>query len=284
VSDPLPVAGSVYSFRTAPYSEFAPQSTGRYAALKVLGVNEVLVVVGVLDSISRMPPSLEDVRDCRILCEHRFAHNGRPAVFGLNVEWWTSSALDEMTLLGEVPPTQEQLEFSSRIFNLAGGTVLATIHAANDAAEGEWRWDNDREALVAEQQRIDAAQAAKKAAQEERYRNRLRGLTWEKLLEETPFERWSSSPPFPPPDFTLQARAVIHHTCRALRQLGAKPRKAAVRKLMKECVEWFNTADERAGGVIETEEREDICAVLDEIAHVAQQDSLMDEIDGWRTW
>jgi len=36
--------------------------------------------------------------------------------------------------------------------------------------------------------------------------------------------------------------------------------------------------------VIETEEREDICKVLEELAAAAGQRSLIDEIDGWRSW
>lgn len=39
--------------------------------------------------------------------------------------------------------------------------------------------------------------------------------------------------------------------------------------MLKACVEWFNEADERAGSVIETEEREDILSTLEEMAHVA---------------
>jgi hypothetical protein len=69
-----------------------------------------------------------------------------------------------------------------------------------------------------------------------------------------------------------------------LQALGPKPRKADVRSALKSCVEWFNNADERAGGVIETEEREDICAVLEEMAHVARQRGLVEEIGSWRDW
>lgn len=43
-------------------------------------------------------------------------------------------------------------------------------------------------------------------------------------------------------------------------------------------------ADEKAGGAIETEEREDICAVLEEMAFVARQAVLMEEVDMWRRW
>jgi hypothetical protein len=49
-------------------------------------------------------------------------------------------------------------------------------------------------------------------------------------------------------------------------------------------VEWFNEADRRAGRVIDTKEREDICQVLAELAFVAHQKRLFDEIDWWREW
>jgi hypothetical protein len=284
MSDPLPTAGSVYSFRTAPLSDFAPQTTDRYAAVKVLDLNGTDIVIAVLNSIWHSPPSLDDVRACDILRQHRFSHSGRLAVLGISVEWWSPSDLDEMTPLGAMPPSAEELQLASDIFNRAPGSVFSTMRATNSAAEGEWRWANDREALVAEQQQVSAQQAARRAAQEERHQNRLRGLTWDQLLREVPFARWSPSPPFPPEAFTREARDVVHDTCRALRSLGGNPRKSDVRKLLRECVEWFNKADERAGGVIETEEREDICAVLEEMAYVARQKSLVDEIDNWRAW
>jgi hypothetical protein len=284
VSDPLPARGSVYSFRTAPLSEFAPQITNRYGVLKVLGSNGLCVVIAVLDYISSKPPTLNDVRACNVLRERRFSHTGRPAACGINAEWWNLSDLDEMTPLGTVPLCAEEVQLASKNLDHLPGSVFSTIDYANYAAEGEWRWANDREALVAEQERVSVQQAAKRAAKEERQRNRLRGLTWEQLLGETPFERWSSSPPFPSAEFTREARNVVHGTCRALRALGSKPRKPEVRRLLRECVEWFNKADEHAGGVIETEEREDICAVLEEMAYVARQKSLVDEFDNWRTW
>lgn len=57
-----------------------------------------------------------------------------------------------------------------------------------------------------------------------------------------------------------------------------------MRAVLKRCVEWFNEADEEFDGVIETEEREDIFGVLEEIAYVARQKSLVEEIDHWRNW
>ena len=82
----------------------------------------------------------------------------------------------------------------------------------------------------------------------------------------------------------MAARATIRSACDSLEQLGPKPRRADVRAILKKTVIWFNEADEKAGGVIETEEREDICSVLEEMAHVARQKILSEEIDEWREW
>lgn len=80
------------------------------------------------------------------------------------------------------------------------------------------------------------------------------------------------------------ARAVIGSACDALKELGPRPRRPDARAVLKKTVIWFNEADEKAGGVIETEEREDICTVLEEMAYVARQKALVEEIDEWREW
>jgi hypothetical protein len=55
-----------------------------------------------------------------------------------------------------------------------------------------------------------------------------------------------------------------------LQALGPKPKKAQVRATLKSGVEWFNAKDAEFHGVIETEEREDICLLLEELAFVAR--------------
>lgn len=84
-------AGQIYSFQTRPFTEFSPPVTGRFSAIKILGVSQGYVVVAVLDGIWSKPPTFSDVRSTSIICEHRFAHTGRPAVFGAIREWWKPS-------------------------------------------------------------------------------------------------------------------------------------------------------------------------------------------------
>jgi hypothetical protein len=277
--------GQTYSFQTRPYSDFGPAETHRFAAIKILGVSASHVVVAVLDGVWPEAPSVREIRATSIINEHRFAHTGRPAVFGVNREWWNpESDLDRFSFVGMLPVSRAEQPHVDAVAGYAPGSRFSTLRAANHAAEGEWRWANDREAFVIEAEKKSAKNEAERAAKEERYRTRLSKLTWEQLESEMPFERWTPSPPFPSEEFTIAARATIRGACNALKELGPKPRRADVRAILKKTVIWFNEADEKAGDVIETEEREDICAVLEEMAHVARQRVLVDEIDAWREW
>ena len=281
----LTEAGQVYSFQTRPYTEFSPTATGRFAAIKILGINENYVGVAVLDGIWSNPPTFTEVRTTSIINEHRFDHMGRPAVFGVMCDWWKPmSDLDEFRFMGTQPVSRTERSFFDAIVGRAPGSRTSGLFYADHAAEGEWRWSNDWEAVVIEVEKRNTKYAAERAAKEDRYRTRLSKLTWEQLQSETPFERWSTSPPYPPEEFCNAARAVIRRACDALKELGPKPRRSDVRVVLKKTVIWFNEADEKAGGVIETEEREDICAVLEEIAYVARQRVLVNEIDEWREW
>src|SRR5579863_5758588 len=240
-----PVAGNIYVFHTMPANEFSASETGRWAAIKVLGIDRKMVVVAVLDGIWTESPSMKDVGGTSIL---RWRRSGQQAVFGVNVNWWSPSELSQLTFLENRPVSSEDAALAAQTMNFAPGSSFSTLRAANQAAEGAWRWAHDREAFSQEIERIQLKMAQDRAAQEERYRTRLSKLTWDQLLAETPFERWSPSPPFPPEDFTLAARQLIHQTCRKLEALGAKPRKADVRAVLKSCVQWFNDADQREVG------------------------------------
>lgn len=280
-----PAEGEIYAFRTTPCSDFAPPDTGRHATFKVLCVTEKVVGVAVLDGIWSASPTLDQASRAAILTEQRFAHRGDLAVFAVvRASWRPESALEALALLGRQRLSAAEREQAEAIRANPGRVGFAVLGTADVIAETEWRWANDRDALIAESDAQDASEEADRAAREERYNTRLKTLTFDQLLSETPFENWTPSPPFPPGDFTRAARAALHDACREIAALGAKPRKAEVRAILKRTVEWFNAADEEAGGVIETEEREDLYAALEEIAFAARQPALAAEIDQWRDW
>lgn len=269
-------AGDIYSFRTAPITEFSAASFSRYAALKVLGQKQGRIYYVVLDGVFEKPPSLTETAHLPWLTRSRFASRVGPAWHGAPLGW--ENDLKEFTHVGTVELSAADLD----LFVTRDG--YGSWSSANSDAEGEWRWRNDRAAFEHEVARSQRARDDRIAAERERYEKRLKSLTWQKLLEERPFSRWVTHPPFPPPEFVAAARDRIRSAVLELQMLGPKPKKSEVRAVLKACVYWFNAKNREFGEVIETEEREDVCTVLEELAFVARHRSLAEEIDGWRDW
>lgn len=264
-------AGDIYSFRTSPITELSLKETGRYAVLKVLGFKDKGVYHVVLDGVFDRHPTLAQASTLPWLNTAR-----GPACRCTHMDWEID--LEDFRYSGSVALSQADVRLISTCRSHGPWSGASTL------AEGQWRWRNDRAAYEEERERERQAREARFVAERERYERRLKTLTWERLLEEQPFSRWNEHPPFPPPDFTAAARDQIRSVIVKLQALGLKPKKAQVRAVLKACIEWFNTQDAKFSGVIETEEREDICAALEELAFVAGQRSLVDEIDGWRKW
>jgi hypothetical protein len=269
-------AGDVYSFRTSPATEVSPKETGRYAALKVLGQKIGLVCYVVLDGIFDRHPGLSDVSHLPHLRNSRFAHKGNPASCFVRLGW--ENNLEDLRYVGSVLLTKEDAGV------LAACRSIGPWTTASSHAEGEWRWRNDRRAYQEEVERSEKTRHAKRSAERDQRGERLKTLTWETLLSEQPFSRWNEHPPFPPPQFVAAANERVLSAIHDLRALGQKPKKAQVRAVLKALVEWFNERDAEFGQVIETEEREDIYRVLQELMTVAGQASLVGEIDEWRLW
>lgn len=268
--------GDIYSFRTSPATEFSPKETGRYATLKVLGVKDGSVYYVVLDGVFDRHPDLAQASRLGWLRKSRSSQSGDPVCGGAYVGWEPN--LEDFRHLGTVELSREDAELMLTC-NSFGPLRSASIHA-----EGEWRWRNDRAAYQEEIDRHRSARKERRDAERERYEKRVKGLTWEKLLQEQPFPRWDEHPPFPAPEFTAAAREQVRSVIQKLQKLGPKPPKTKVRAILKAAVEWFNAKNAEFGSVIETEEREDICSLLGELASVARQPSLADEIDDWRKW
>lgn len=272
-----PEPGALYAFRTK-------AGVDRHAVLKIIGVSPDTIAVAVLAGVWKRPPTLAEASDSGVLAEHRFAVGGRPALFGLYVTWWDPAELLDQRLLGMSNVSPQEAEAAHRIMHTRVGCSYGPLTGAAFSAEAEWRWLHDREAYVAEVDQYRADMEAARLAREERFRTRLDGLTWEQLLAEDPLAGWASSPPFPSAEFTDAVRATLHDACRSLQALGLKPRKTEVRAVLKACVLRLNDADAQAGEVIETEEREDLCIALEEMAFVARQPALIEEIEDWKTW
>jgi hypothetical protein len=264
--------GEIYSFATRASHKLDAALSGRYAALKIIGINKGFVCAALLDGAFSAPPSLADVTTLGVLPQLRFSFNGAPAIVRTPIGW--ENALDQFQYLGMSVVSGVETELAAKA-NSIGAWNSASVYA-----EGEWRWRHDRLAYEAEIER-DRAEARAKV---EAARNRIKAATFERLLSETQFTRWDPSPPYPPPEFVAQARVRIRQAVADIQMHGAEPQEDDVREVLKQVVEWFNAKDAEFGGVIETEEREDICDVLEEICHATKHPDLIEEIETWRDW
>lgn len=271
--------GDVLAFRTSPFTAFSPPDTGRWAAARVVAVDERIVGLAVLDGVWPQPPTLAQALGCDVLKRRRFAFRGDPTLLGVRREVWRPGELAGLVRIGSAPLSAALVEAGGVIAGFGPGASHGYLDGASTEAEGEWRWAHERETLRAEIDREAEAEAAAEAAREAR----LEALTWDTLLAEAPLPRWTDGAR-PPADFTRQARALLEAARRDAFALGERPKKAAVRAVLQACVEALNVADDAFGGVVETAEREDLVEALYEIAVVSGQPGLGEDIDRWRDW
>lgn len=269
--------GDVLTFRTSPFTAFAPPDTGRWAALRVLAVDERQVGVAVLDGVWSTPPSLEGALACDILRRRRFAFRDEAVLLGVGRNVWKSGDLPDLVRIGSTPLSDALIEAGAIIIGFRPGASHGSLDGASTDAEGEWRWTHDRDALRAEIDQETEAEEAAEAAREAR----LVDLTWETLLAEPLFPQWVEKPPA---DFTRHVRTLLQTARQDAFALGERPKKAAVRAILKTCVEALNAADAAFGLVVETVEREQLVESLYEIAVLCGQPGMGEDIDNWRNW
>lgn len=273
---PMPLRpGDICAFRTSPTNSFSKPSTGRYAALKIL-TSGAAIVYAVLDGIFAEPPDLQQVAQLPVLRDERFGMKHRPAVLSTSPHW--DIDLLDFVVLGNTDVAPADLAL------IPSFPPSGLWSNASSEAEGEWRWRHDREAFRQEVELDAAARGARHRAERARYEKRLKHLTWETLLAETLFVRWSPSPPFPPLDFTETLRASFGDATLELQGMGPKPARKDVRRVLRALVERINRLDDAHGKVIETEEREDLCTALAELAFLARHQVLIEEVRDWRSW
>jgi hypothetical protein len=275
-SSPKLSIGDVYTFKTNSYWEFALPQTDRYGAFKVIGFKEEFAVVVVLDFVSvGRPPTKSELESTNVLVAHRFANAStpRPCVYHVYLNSIEDS-LSELVLVTNVRPTLSELDLPKKYESYGSASTI------NYAVEGEWRWANDRNQFEKEYLLHNEEQEKKRTQESIRLQTRLKSLNWEKLREEAHFSHWE----LPPPEFTSKARQLIWNSVDQLKALPSKPRKREVRNILKATMFALNELNLAFGDVIETEEREDIMMVIEELAFVAKQRALMPELDELRDW
>lgn len=215
------------AFSTLPITPFSAPTTGRYATLKGLRVDKVVVYL-MLNGVFDQRPDLDQDVALQSLLAKGLGSNSRPAILSTPPDWDIN--LPDFTLLGsvEVMPDESVLIPRFVFFGTWGG--------ASSHVEDKWRWRHDRKAYQRKITLDREAQEDARQAEQIRYENHLKYLIWETLLAETMFMRWSPSPPFPPEEFTNAVRAKFRDAVLELRAMVPKPNKGEARRVL---VRWL---------------------------------------------
>ncbi len=113
-----------------------------------------------------------------------------------------------------------------------------------------------------------------------RVMKRVWKMTYETFREQPLFSQWEG---FVPLEVIEASRRIMLDTAAQLEALGAEPPGEAVLEILRQCVEAFNDLD-AVHGWIETIEREDLCAMIDELATLAGIEDADDVAGEWRDW
>jgi len=218
--------------------------------------------------IGTAPPEVSDTRLKTILVLTHHSKRVRPEAM------WTVDPLpDSFRLLGEIEPTPEEKLMECPTCGEWSTLALQVLL--------QWRWDNDREALLKEDAEREERSARERAAETERRREYLEGLTLEALRQKKWLKSWKE---YPPAKATRACRKNFRDTVSALIRLGPKAKRRDVLAVLQACVERLNELDATNGHFIETVEREDLCEEFEEIVYAAGLGGCKDLADRWREW
>ena len=189
-----------------------------------------------------------------------------------NALWVSDEPPSQLIPIGKIEPTTEEQASSRLVYG--GWEHILTQPLI------QWRWENDREALLAED-------AIEKKAADERYlaaqqqrREYLGQVTLEELRRRRFFIGWT----IPPAGATRASRKIMGHTIERLLELGSAASETERLAILQRCIESFNELGAEFGNFIETDEREDICEEFEAIVHACGLGACKDLADRWREW
>jgi hypothetical protein len=217
------------------------------------------------------PPPLDDPSLRRPL---RLTHHYREA---MGKEFSQASlagpAPDGFRLLGNVPPIPDE---APPLF-----PYQVSWEALRANALEQWRWDHEREAVLAEDAVKAAEFEARKAELERQRRDAQKNMTYAQFREQRLFPNWG---PPTPRRMIAASRKLMNETATRLEALGPNPDREAARAVLRDCILAFNRLDEENDHWIETVECEDICSHFSALAHIAGFGDEPELADEWRDW
>lgn len=145
----------------------------------------------------------------------------------------------------------------------------------------QWRWDNDRDSVLAEDEIKDKEESQKRRRDQQDREEYLANITLNELRDHQFFPRWDE---YPPKKAIRASRHIMTDTIQQLLDLGPAAPESDRMAILQDCIERFNSIDAEMEHFIETVEREDICEEFEAIVHACGLGAHEDLADHWRAW
>jgi hypothetical protein len=254
-----------------------PLADGRFGVCRVLrsgptedpdALGAGCVLVGATAWIGTAPPDPADpqLRSLLVLKHHGWGRH-------LQILWCGEPPPATFRRLGVIEPSREEQQLECNSFAYWDNFPLQVLL--------QWRWDHDREALLAEEETERQQEELARQEAASRPDPRLLALSWESLRNEKLFAGWQG---YVQLGQLRGSRKIMRQAIDALEALGPEPPEWAVLDVLRRTVEHFNALDEETDHFIDTIEREDICERLYDLVHLTGLEGLDEVADCWRDW
>ena len=259
----LPEPGTVFAM---------PLADGRTGICRVLrreinhGVPYVLVAVS--DWIASDPPALNDPAVRRMLFLTHHSWSGKPVML-----WISDPPPQEFRNLGCIKVLPKDTKADCGSYSGWDSLPLQLLL--------QWRWDHEREKVLAEDAAKKDLEAAKRSITARKRSEYLATVSFADLLAKDLFPTWDE---YPPKKAKEGCRRIVQSF---IKNLDASPKPLTcdfARDQLKECVQELSKFDSEQKHFIETVEREDLHEVLEEVLHAAKFPELAENIADWRDW
>jgi hypothetical protein len=258
----LPEEGTVFA---------VPLKNGRMGVCRVVRkeMREIpYAIVAASDWIGDAPPKLIDPAVRKILLKNHHNWKNAPEIF-----WVHELPPENFEAIGKIEVLPEDRKMDAGSYGGWGSAPFQIL--------AQWRWDNDRQAVLAEDAINKSLESAKQIEAAQKREEYLSSLSFSKLLAKDLFPSWDDYPPRAAKEGCQKIVKSFIQTLSATREpLGRE----FVSKELKKCVEQLNQFDSKNKKFICTIEREDLCGVLEDVINAAKFPDLIERIEGWRDW
>lgn len=264
----LPPAGAAFA---------VPLENGRFGVCRVIRTataeetklhGEEAVLLACSAWMGAAVPAVDDPALRPILYLTHHSWKNKPEIL-----WVSKPPPDDFISIGMIEPTAEEKAIECLTSGGWGSVQIQPIK--------QWRWDNERELVLEEDQRQGETESQKRQRELQKRQEYLDNVTLDELRDHKFFPRWDK---YPPKKAVRASRQIMADTVQELIDSGADAPESIRMAILQKCIERFNSIDEDMNHFIETVEREDICEEFEAIVHACGLGSHKELADEWREW